>query len=282
MFCSTCQQKLIKVDHNINNIWGFNPYSFKTYKSLKEGFREFYIHTIKNTPKVVDDTPKVVDIVDDTHFYSSYNESGYTYTQWYIYIISKNNYKYKELKKITLWLFQVLSGYDFFKKLIALGKRDDPLHNTIHHFLKYLDNMGIYQEIILNLLTQNDLSLDKEDGEGLTGNDYLITKILSDEDLRITREITKQYKIEEELIFKHELFKDNSFSKCNMCYKFIDIYQDMLKNKSKIIIFDSIINKLKTVIQKRQDCIDIYKKYEKCNNSTNRHIYVVKIYKNII
>ena len=268
MFCNSCQQKLIKVDHNIHNIWGFNPYSFKTYKSLKDGFGEFYRNTIKN--------------IDEISFYSSYNESGYTYSQWYIYIISKNNYKYKELKKITLWLFQVLSGYDFFKKLIVLGKIDDPLHNTIHHFLKYLDNMGMYQEIILNILTENELSLDKEDGEGLTGNDYLISKILSDEDLKITKEITKEYKTEEDFIFTHELFRDVSFSKCEICKKFIDIYQDMLKNKSKIISFDSIIQKLKFVIEKRKDCINIYKKYEKCNNSTNRHIYVVNIYKNII
>lgn len=261
--CSSCEQKTIPIDENINNIWGFNPFLFNTYKSIKQSFHKFYKNNDGNR----------------TDFYSTYNEQGYTYSQWYIYIISKNNYKYKELKKITLWLLQTLSCYDFFKKLISLGKKDDPLHNTLHHFLKYLDNKGLYQECALKLLIDNDLNLDAEDGEGITGNDYLLRKMLSEDDLKITRNITKQYKEEEEEIFSHTLFNDHCFRRCSMCYKFIDIYSDIIENKDKILNFEEILSKFISIIKKRQDCIDIYQKYENCDNSTKRHIYVVEVYK---
>jgi hypothetical protein len=265
MYCSSCQQKLIKIDCTKNNIWGFNPYIFQTYKTMKFEFSYFY---------------KNIDNIDK--FYSIYNEEGYTYTQWYVYVISKNNYKYKELKKQTLWLFQILSGYDFFKKLIVLGKIDDPLYTTLHHFLKYLDNMGIYQECILKLLIDNDLYMDKEDGEGITGNDYLFKKILSEEDLKITKEITRQYKLEEEILYSHYLFNEVCFNRCDLCKKFVNIYQDIIINKSKILNFKELTEKFNSIINKRQECIDIYQKYENFKNSTDRHTYVVNIYKSII
>ena len=271
MYCSSCQQKLIELDETVDNIWGFNPYIFKTYICMKNGFRKYY-KNIMNT----------FTLDKEDEFYSVYNEEGYTYTQWYVYIISKNNYKYRELKKQTLWLFQVLSGYDFFRKLVALGKNNDILYTTLHHFLKYLDNIGLYQNCILKILIESGLCLDKEDGEGNSGNDYLMKKMLSDEDLKITREITRQYKLEEEILYSHFIFKEESFIRCELCNKFVDIYKDIIENKSKISSFKEIIDKLKSIINKRQECIDIYQKYENCNNSTDRHIYVVNVYKNII
>lgn len=271
MYCSSCQQKLIKIDDSLDNIWGFNPYIFKTYKCMKNGFREYYKNIIKSFTTE-----------NESKFYSTYNDQGYTYSQWYVYVISKNNYKYRELKKQTLWLFQVLSGYDFFKKLIALGRSDDPLHTTLHHFLKYLDNIGLYQNCILKILTENDLHLDKEDGEGISGNDYLMRKMLSDEDLKITRDITKKYKLEEEILYSHDIFKEDFFVKCEMCNKFVDIYKDIIENKSKITSIRELVEKFDSIIKKRQECIEIYKKYENCNNSTDRHIYVVNVYKSII
>jgi len=268
MYCSSCQQKFIQIDEKVDNIWGFNPYTFKTYRCMKNSFREYY----KNITKTFTSD-------NDSTFYSVYNDQGYTYTQWYSYVISKNNYKYRELKRQTLWLFQVLYDYKFFKKLIALGKRDDPLHTTLHHFLKYLDNISLCQNCMLKLLTENDLNLDTEDSEGISGNDYLMRKMLSDEDLKTTREITRQYKTEEETLYSHHIFKDDSFIKCEICNKFVDIYKDIIKNKSKMLDLSDLI---KRIIKKRQDCIDIYKKYDNCNNSTDRHIYAVNVYKSVI
>lgn len=263
--CSSCEQKVIHIDENINNIWGFNPFLFNNYKSIKLEFYKFYKNH-KGNP----------------YFYSNYNESGYTYTQWYIYIIAKNNYKYKDLKKITLWLLQVLSSYDFFKNLISLGKKDDPLHNTLHHFLKYLDNNGLYQDFALKLLIENDLTMDKEDGEGISGNEYLIRKMLSKNDLEKSKNITRLYKNEEKEVFSNELFNDDSFRKCYMCQKFINIYSDLLENKEKISNFKDILLKFRSIVEKRQECIQIYEKYENCENSTKRHKYVVEVYKNLL
>lgn len=263
--CISCQQKQIQIDNN-NTIWGFNPFIFNSFKSLKQGFKKFYKNNDGNRQE----------------FYSYHNEQGYTYTQWYIYIISKNNYKYKQLKKLVLWLLQVISSYDFFKKLISLGKKEDTLHNTLHHFLKYLDNTGIYQECALKLLIENELDLYTEDGEGLSGNDYLIRKMLSEDDLKQTKEITRQYKNEEDLIFSHELFNNFLFRKCSICNKFVDIYKDIIENKDKINSFPDILSKIKLIVEKRQECINIYQKYENCNNSTERHIYVVNVYKTLL
>lgn len=269
MYCNSCQQKLIKLDKEKNNIWGFNPYLFNSYKTLKEGFKKFYEEL--NNKK------------DD--FYLCHNEDGYSYSQWYIYVISKNYYKYKNLKKITLWLFQMLSEYNFFRNLISFGKKNDPLHNTLHHYLKYMDNMGIYQKYALQLLLNNNLSLDQEDSEGISGNEYLLRKQLSEEDLLITKEITKQYKSEEKLLFTYNLFNEECFTRCLLCNNFINIYQNMLENKNKIKNynnFDQIYQKLTSIIKKREDCINIYKKYINCSNSTERHIYVLNIYKEIL
>lgn len=265
MICSSCQQKLIQTDVNKKTIWGFNPYSYESFNDLKISFRNFYKNSYKN----------------DEEFYLCHNDDGYTYTQWYVYIISKNNYRYRLLKKQTLWFFQILSGYDFFKKLISLGKKDDHLHNTLHHFLKHLDNMGIYQQRMLNLLLENDLKLDTEDSDGLSGNDYIINKTLSEEDLRITKEITKQYKLQEEDAFSHEIFNHDTFIKCEICKDFVDKYQDMIKNRSKIKSIDLLVQKFINIIDKRYQCIEIYKKYDKCKNSTDRHIHVVNVYKSI-
>jgi hypothetical protein len=265
MYCSSCEQKFIQIQiEKTDTIWDFNPYIFNTYQSLKKGFKDFYKSSLIND-----------------NFYSIHNEDGYTYTQWYVYIISKNNYKYKELKKSTLWLFQVLCNYDFFKKLIFLGKKEDSLHNTLHHFLKYLDNIGLYQECILNILLNNNLNLDQEDGEGISGNEYLSRKSLSEDDLKLTKELTKTYKNNEDDLFSHYIFNDSSFSKCISCNKFIDIYKDIILNKDKITGFKEILEKFDYIIKKRQDCINIYKKYKNCENSMQRHEYVVNIYKQI-
>lgn len=118
MFCESCKQKMIEIDKTKNNIWGFNPYYFNTYKVMKEEFRKFYNKIIKEK--------------NEEEFYKVYNEDGYTYSQWYIYVISKNYYKFKNLKKQTLWLFQIMESYDFFKSLYLWEKR---MIIFIQHFI---------------------------------------------------------------------------------------------------------------------------------------------------
>jgi hypothetical protein len=269
MFCERCKKQMIEIDIRTNNIWGFNPYSFNTYKSMKEGFKLFYNNIVKETKK-------------EEEFYKLYNNEGYTYSQWHIYIISKNYHKFKGLKKQTLWILQIMESYDFFKKLISMGKRDDCLYTTLHHFLKYLDNMGIYQKNTLKLLLDNDLNLNDEDGEHISGYEYLENKLLSEEDMNMTKELTKQYKSDEEFIFSYDIFKDECFIRCEECNNFINIYEDLMKNKSKIesfYCFNEILSKIINIIKKRQECVNIYKKYEKLDNSTQRHIHVIDLYK---
>lgn len=267
--CHSCEQKIIVCNTN-KNIWDFNPYIYETYKELKDGFKNFY---------------KLLYCNDNYNhnFYSCFNDDGYTYTQWYAYIIGKNMYKYRNLKKKTFWMFQVFSNYDFFTKLIKLGRNDDKLHNTLHHFLRYLDNMGKLERLTIELLITNGLKMEDIDSDGYSCNDYLNQKTLSEEDLLKTKSITSQYKKTEEELFMSYVF--NNFSRCDMCNDFINKFEDLLLYKDLIKVDKDIIDivvKIKDIIAKRMECINIYLKYENCINSTERHIYVVDVYKDFL
>lgn len=266
--CHSCEQKIMVYDTN-KNIWDFNPYIYETFKDLKEGFKKFY---------------KSLYVCDSDNFYSCYNNDGYTYTQWYVYIIGKNMYKYRNLKKKTFWMFQVLSNYDFFTKLIKLGRNDDKLHTTLHHFLKYLDNMGKIEKLTIELLIVNGLKMEDIDNDGYSCNDYLNQKTLSEDDLLKTKLITSEYKkTEDDLFQSYDVF--NSFSRCDICKEFINKFDDLLMYKDLIKInknIKDIIEKIKEIIIKRIECINIYLKYKNCTHSTERHIYVVNIYKEFL
>lgn len=258
--CQTCEQKTTPCTSTNNNIWDFNPYLYPTFYEMTNGFREFY----KKYNQSQHERPN--------SFYETYNEDGYTYSQWYVYFISKNYYRYKDLKKQTYWFFQIMAGYDFFKKMVRIGKRDDALHTTLHHFLKYLDNFTWYTNKIIELLQDNGLKLEEEDGEGMSGNDYLAQHLLSPEDLEHSKKLTGEYKRLEESFYKHPFFSD--FKRCQRCHDFLDIYQEMIRNKEKMKEMKvDIIN----IIKKRQECIDVYLKYPNCENSTKRHQYIVDL-----
>lgn len=258
--CQTCEQKTTPSTSTHNNIWDFNPYLYPTFYEMTNGFRDFYEkHNCKMNEK-------------NNSFYETYNDDGYTYSQWYVYFISKNYYRYKDLKKQTYWFFQIMAGYGFFKKMVRMGKRDDPLHTTLHHFLKYLDNFTWYTNKIIDLLHDNGLQLEDEDGEGISGNDYLAQHLLSPEDLEHSKRITGEYKRLEESFYEHPFFSD--FKRCQRCNDFLDKYQEMIRNKEKMKEMKPVII---DIIKKRQECIDIYLKYPKCENSTKRHQYIVDL-----
>lgn len=258
--CQTCEQKTTPCTSTNNNIWDFNPYLYPTFYEMTNGFRDFYKkHNFKMN--------------EENHsFYETYNENGYTYSQWYVYFISKNYYRYKDLKKQTYWFFQIMAGYGFFKKMVRLGKRDDPLHTTLHHFLKYLDNFTWYTNKIIDLLHDSGLQLEEEDGEGMSGNDYLAQHLLSPEDLEHSKKITGEYKRLEETFYKHPFFSD--FKRCQRCNDFLDKYQEMIRNKETMKEMKPLII---DIIKKRQECINVYLKYPKCENSTRRHQYIVDL-----
>ena len=250
--CQTCEQKIVSSGSN-NTIWDFNPFLYPTLYELRNAFDEFY---------------KKYSIFS----YESYNEEGYTYTQWYSYYISRNLYKFKGLKQQTYWLFQIMAGYDFFKKLVRLGRRDDPLHTTLHHFLKYLDNFTWYTSKMIELLQYN-LQLEDEDGEGISGNEYLSRNLMNKEDLEKSNKITREYKLLEENMYKCPFFSD--FTRCQRCNDFLNIYQQMLENKDKIKILSPIIS---DIIRKRQECLAIYMRYPNFSHSTKRHQYVIDLF----
>jgi uncharacterized protein YfbU (UPF0304 family) len=70
--------------------------------------------------------------------------------------------------------------------------------------------------------------------------------------------------------------------RCEVCGDFLQKYIDMLENKDKFKEDEELLEKIRFIINKRQDCINIYKKYDKCSKSCERHQYVVDVYKNIL
>lgn len=266
--CNSCQQKT-NVDEIKNNIWDFNPYSYDSYYELKKSFKHLIVKNFTNL----------------SNFYKSYNEDGYTYSQWYVYVISKNSYKCRKLYKQTWWLLDVMSKFSFFKDLIKIGKKDDNKHNSLHHFLKYLDNYNnsFYQNKVIELFTKNGLDLNDEDSEGFSGYDYINEKMLSMEDLELTRNFTKIYK-QSENILKEIIHKklNHVLEKCEICGDAFNIYGDMLKYKDNLSdIYQNNKKLVENIIKYRRDCVTIYKKYPNMKSGTDRHDHIVNIYENI-
>ena len=259
--CGTCIEKMGISLTDPESIWSFNPFYYDSFQSMKRGFYDFY-NKIKNK----------------TDFYKKYNEEGYTYSQWYIYYLSNNMYKYKKLHKQVMWFFQVISSYPFFRDFIKIGKEEDRKHNTLHHFLKYMTNMGKFQDVILNLLLENGLSMHTEDNDGFSPEDYMNNKVLSEEDHKKRDFLTKEYK-EREKELDQIIFQKigDKMKKCKICLDFISKYEDIQKYKEYIKSEDNI-EIIKKIIYLRQECIFIYKKYEDCSRSIERHQYIVDIY----
>lgn len=261
--CQSCEQKTTACTSDNNNIWDFNPYIYSTFYEMTNGFREFYNEHNEHNENENN---------ENHSFYDTYNQDGYTYTQWYAYYISKNYYRFKTLKQQTYWFFQIMAGYGFFKKLVRLGTREDPLHTTLHHLLKYTDNTSWHINKMIELLHYNGLELEEEDGEGMSGHDYLSQHVLSPEDLEYSKSITRDYKMLEENLYKNPLFSD--FKRCQRCNDFLNKYQQIIEHKDNMKQIKPLFIE---IINKRQECINIYLKYPTCENSTKRHQYIVDL-----
>ena len=262
--CSACELKYNNIAHpsNNDNIWGFNPYCYNTYREMKDNFFLFVENSNHFDPYV-------------------YNEDGYTYTQWYIYYLSKNTYKSKKLYRATLWLFRILSFHPFFPALIRLGKKDDPNHTTLHHFFVYLDQFKTPQKNVLDILLQFGLDMDSEDSEGRSGRSLLCKTVnMKKEDIMTVNQLTQDYKM-----LEREMFLNNKIvsyiRKCTDCNDEIDKYQDLTTHFQKIKN-EWLITMMKTICEKRERCNDIYKKVFIESDSIDRHLYVVEIYKNLL
>lgn len=262
--CSTCELKCSDHNTQTEDIWGFNPYSSTTYNEMRENFSRF---------------------VEQTNFNPfTFNEEGYTYTQWYIYYLAKNTYKSKKLYRATLWLFRVLSFYPFFSKLIRMGKRDDPLHNTLHHFFLYLDQFKTPQRTVVDLLLEYGLEMDSEDSEGRSGTSMFYTKNMSDEHTKRVNQLTRDYKLLERHLFSHPLIS-SSIEKCEECSDEIDKYRDLTSLFPRLSLTketETVIEMMKIILQKREECNAVYISVFTDSNSIQRHQYIVDVYKNLL
>lgn len=254
MLCELCKKPVVEFEKESSeqSLWGFYPYKYSTYNDMKYALDEY----IENMNQTIENT---------------YNSDGYTYTQWYIYFLSKNKYQYKKWYKPTIWLFQILSVYPFFKDMIKKGTLDDHSQHTLLHFMKYLEKWAPLDLTMVNLLTTNGLSMEDENKDGESGNLYLSRLIMKPEDKKSADSYTSTYKTAEYKLFS-ELTE--CIRKCEKCNDPISKYEDMIIHSHKFI---GNINLINSIIEARQACNDIYQLYSS-NNNLHRHKYVVDMY----
>jgi hypothetical protein len=154
--------------------------------------------------------------------------------------------------------------------MIRLGTVRDPAHHTLHHFTKYMDRVSYLQNEMLAILTENGLSLEDEDSEGMTPQDYLANIRLHPEDLRRANKLTRLYKERERV-----LFETIGVRKCESCNDPVAPYDDLFRDKHipQLLI-------LQEILKLREECADIYRAYN-CS-SVARHQYVIDRYKSIM
>jgi len=288
ILCSSCEYKYNVPSSDTGDLWGFYPYSHLTYQSMKEALSEYISVHYKHYNNIHTKNPS---------FYNTYNEDGYTYAQWYVYYLSKNLYKFRKLYRPTMWLFRILAEYPFFNALIRQGRRDDPVHTTLHHFMKYLEKYGGIQKEMVGLLQYHGLNMEDEDSEGFSGQSYLLHLEMSDEDQKEATLLTREYKKMEDNLFKSIA---SYLRTCHDCGEPIAKYEDLSYyfNVNKKDVKDDILLKIECILKKRQECNDIYRKYSnisdisdisdisnianKENHNIQRHQYVIDQYKKII
>lgn len=266
MLCSACLVRLSDIENQNkdknNTLWGFNPYSYASYKELRVALNEFidknYIH--------------------NPHFYNSLNEEGYTFSQWNIYYLAKNDTKSKRLHLQTMWLFYLLSEHSFFRDMIRHGKREDPLHNTLHHFISYLEKYGSTQKKITSLLLSNGLGMDDTDSEGRTPSSLLLEMEMDKKDVIKCNELTRAYKQLEKTCLS-PLYQDNLIRLCQECKEPVGLFEDITAHFDKIRHFS---NEIQEMTHLREECNMIYKKYDDKSQSVQRHQYVIDLYKSLL
>lgn len=252
--CRACliRQALPNVPASLSEtIWAFPFFSYTTEKEMGDAFNRF----------VKPETPS---------FYSLHNEEGYTFTQWQVYYLSKNRHDCKPLHRSVLHLFRILAVYPFFRDMIRLGSVRDPVHHTLHHFTKYMDRLSYPQNEMLTLLKDNGLSLEDEDSEGMTPQDYLANIRLHPEDLKRANELTRLYKERERF-----LFETVGVRRCESCHDHVAPYDDLFN--AKPLKHSEIIQE---ILKLREECVDIYRAYN-CSSSVSRHQYVIDRYKSL-
>jgi hypothetical protein len=259
--CAICEQ-LQKINSytplQTNTIWSFNPYLYLSLNQMRSAFYFFFQQEYKSST-----------------FYTTYNEEGYTYTQWHIYYLAKNTVKSKKLQKQTFWLFQVLSHYPFFTEMIIMGSQNDPLHHTLLHFMRYLEKYGTIQKKIVKLLEEFSLQLSDTDTNGCSGEYFLLYKIMDKHDIDKCNQLTREYKLMESELFSQPDIKEH-LQCCKLCNEPIDKFIDLVR-LSTLEKYNIIIT---TIIEKRTECNQIYKNYHSdIDASVERHQYVIDIYK---
>lgn len=267
--CSACLVRL--ADHTEDNeneklndtLWGFNPYSYATYKDLRFALNEFIDHHFLN---------------NHPHFYNSLNDEGYTFTQWNIYYLSRNDTKSRRLHLQTMWLFYLLSEHSFFRDMIRHGKRDDPLHNTLHHFMSYLEKFGSTQKKIISLLLSHGLDMNDMDAQGKTPSSLLLEMEMDQQDVVRCNELTRAYKQLEKTCLS-PLYNDHLIRLCKECNEPVGLFEDISTHFDKIRYLSTEIQEMTRL---REECNDIYKKYDSESPSVQRHQYVINLYKSLL
>lgn len=213
-------------------------------------------------------------------FYLATNEEGYTYTQWQIYYLGKTRHDCRALYPCVARLFRVLSKFPFFLEMIRQGSAYDPLHNTLHHFARYIERIGWRQHEMVEFLVRCGLSLDDPDSEGMTPREYLSQKCIHPMDLYQANFLTRSYKEYERALFA----KLPDLKMCHSCGDTIDPYTTIEKMAtSQPGTISPYMEEIGKIYAFRRDCTQIYEAYfSKSAPTIQRHVYVLDLYQRVM
>lgn len=271
-FACTWKNELKSNDSGEKNLWNFPYLLYPDYNQMKQKLEEWYR-----------------DYNYKSSFWNTYNEDGYTFSQWNIYYLSKKYHCYREIQHVIFTLFNVLSTFPFFNELLLMGTKEDSKHHTAHHYL-YNMEFGIngkqkkmfYQlkEWIGNFFFQRD-------DKGYHVYDYY-KKLRMPYDLqKECQRLTESYKKQETKLFSNLYF----LKKCTECGVYLQPYTDLIEYHS---LFYDFLDKneewsecIEDFVTKREKCNDIYRNYLNDTNDTNdndsieRHDYVIETYRKL-
>lgn len=274
--CFTCTWKneLKSNDSGEKTLWNFPYLLYPDYNQMKQKLEEWY-GDYKEYNK--------------SSFWNTYNEDGYTFSQWNIYYLSKKYHCYREIQDVIFILFNVLSTFPFFNELLVMGTKEDAKHHTAHHYL-YNMEFGIngkQKKMFYQLKEWMGINVFfQRDNNGYHVYDYY-KKLNMPYDLqKECKRLTESYKRQETKLFSNLSF----LKKCTECGAYLQPYTDLIECHSLFYDFldknEEWSESIEDFVTKREKCNDIYRNYLNDNNHNNndsveRHDYVIETYRKL-
>lgn len=282
--CDSClwqHENKEETNAEVDTLWQFPYQQYEDVKVMGAALRDDYERV---RARYVDDPDR---------YWNRHNADGYTFTQWTIYYVSKKNYTYRTIRPFVERLFHALSWMPFFGSLLALGRRDDCRHHTLHHFFFWMESgMTFYQKRLyrhlVNWLNRRRLShlLFVCDANGHHVIDYFHQVHLPHQVFQTCRQLTRAYKQTERAWFAEM----NVLPRCEQCRDWLRPYEHLLDSADEVNAWldehPEWSERVLEMIQQREACNRLYQEHtskerESDQDSVQRHDFVLDVYRTL-